>query len=130
MPEGIEQVPDLRRETRIQCRGERALRCIELRAELVTAGDRPVTQCADPLPCPALVRRIAHGEHPGYRERLDLRCEFARRRIDRGLIERLALVTGRLVATAHAHHHAARALEPGALEHLLVEADEERADRA
>jgi len=55
---------------------------------------------------------------------------LAYRRFDRGFIERLGLLAGRLVAATHPHDHATDASQARALDHALIEADEDRADRA
>jgi hypothetical protein len=53
---------------------------------------------------------------------------LAYRRFDRGFIERLGLLAGRLVAATHPHDDATDASQARALDHALIEADEDRAE--
>ncbi len=129
--ERLDEMADLRREPRVQRGGERAARRIELRAQFVRAGHRLRRQCADDAARPQLMRRIAHREIGGDRERFDAGPVLAHRALDGGLVQRLGFLAGRGVAARNARHHAvAVALETRALDHGLVETDHERAHGA
>jgi hypothetical protein len=127
----VDQVAHLRREPRVEGGGQGAARRIELRTQFVTAGDRFAAACADPLAHAQLMCRIAHREHGRDCERLHLAAEFGHCGLHRGLIERLGLIARGIVPAAHAHQTAGiTALEPGALDHAFIEADQQRADGA
>ena len=127
----LDQVANLRRETGVERRRERAPRSIELRAQLMRAGHGLRRQLANQLARAQFMRRIAHRKIRRDGERLDARLVCRDGARDCGFVERRRLLPGRAVAALDAYDQAAaaRALQPGALDHRIVEADQQRAHR-
>ena len=126
--ECLDQVPDPGRQACVQHRRERAARRIELRAQLVRARHGPLRKPADELAGARFVLGIAHREARRDRVGLDPRVELLHRGLYRALIQRRPLLTRRAVPAFHAHESAAVALDAGALDHRVVETDQQRAD--
>ncbi len=76
--------------------------------------------------------RIAHGKIRRHRKSLDARAVLGHRACHRAFVERRRLLAGRDVAARDADHQAAAAgtQQTRALDHRIIEADEQRADGA
>src|SRR5579871_1808279 len=96
----------------------------------MAAGDRLVAERADQAACSQLMLRVAHGELPRDRERIDPWSELPHRGFDGRLVERLKLLADRIVTTRDPHDESvAFASETRALHHGLIEAHEHGTDR-
>src|SRR5579863_10192446 len=97
----------------------------------MAAGDRLVAERADEAAGSQLMLRVAYGELPRDRERIDPWSELAHRRFDGRLIQRLKLLADRIVTARDPHDESvAFASETRALHHWLIEAHENGTDRA
>lgn len=102
----LEEPGDLWRKARVERGSQRAPRRIEMGAELVAARHGLAARGADQFAHALLVRDVSDREHRRHRKCLDLGAVLAHRRRDCGLIERLGLLPGGVMATAYPHHHA------------------------
>ncbi len=130
--QGLDQMPDLRREACVQRGRQRAPRGIELRTQFVRAGHGLRRQCANQLARAQLMRRIAHGKIGRDGKCLDPRLVLGDRARHGGLVERRGLLAGRHMAALHPNHQAAAAgaLQARTLDHGVVETDQQSAHRA
>ena len=123
----LEQMPDVRHQAGIERGSQRPLGRVQLRAQLVAAGDRLAAQGSNALAHPQLVLGVAHRELRRDGKCLHPRSDVRYRRLDRRLIERLLFHAGRVMSATHAHDHASQLLLDARLGgHAVIEAHEDR----
>jgi hypothetical protein len=122
---------DDRHQTCVQDRRHRSLRTIELRGQHMARGHRLAGEAPDEFHCRQLVCRVADAELRHHGEPVDPIGHLADPLGQEIEVERRAFPTVRVVAAGEQHCGIApeRSAQATALDHVVVEADDDRAHR-